>query len=96
MNAMDSLTVDAATVDTAVAAETVPNPVDTEADGKKPKALSKSVMKRFAINVASLFSVHAANMLLPLLTVPYVVRILGRSAWDYLISRRPTLLILPC
>ncbi len=40
-------------------------------------ALSKSVMKRFAINVASLFSVHVANMLLPLLTVPYVVRIIG-------------------
>lgn len=44
----------------------------------EPKsALSKSVLKRFAINVASLFSVHAANMLLPLLTVPYVVRIIG-------------------
>ncbi|WP_460985060.1 flippase [Spirosoma fluminis] len=39
--------------------------------------LSRSVMKRFAINVASLFSVHVANMLLPLLTVPYVVRIIG-------------------
>ena len=40
-------------------------------------ALSKSVLKRFTINVASLFSVHMANMLLPLLTVPYVVRIIG-------------------
>lgn len=40
-------------------------------------ALSKSVLKRFVINVASLFSVHVANMLLPLLTVPYVVRIIG-------------------
>lgn len=39
--------------------------------------LSKGVLKRFAINVASLFSVHVANMLLPLLTVPYVVRIIG-------------------
>lgn len=39
--------------------------------------LSKPVLKRFAINVASLFSVHVANMLLPLLTVPYIVRIIG-------------------
>lgn len=39
--------------------------------------MSKAVLKRFAINVASLFSVHVANMLLPLLTVPYVVRIIG-------------------
>lgn len=44
---------------------------------KPPVALSKSTMKRFAINVASLFSVNVANMLLPLLTVPYVVRIIG-------------------
>lgn len=42
-----------------------------------PKALSKSTLKRFVINVASLFSVNVANMLLPLLTVPYVVRIIG-------------------
>lgn len=48
------------------------NPV---AESKAP--LSKSTLKRFAINVASLFSVHVANMLLPLLTVPYVVRIIG-------------------
>lgn len=40
-------------------------------------ALSKSVLKRFTINVASLFSVQVANMLLPLLTVPYIVRIIG-------------------
>lgn len=40
-------------------------------------SLSRSVLRRFAINVASLFSVHVANMLLPLLTVPYVVRIIG-------------------
>ncbi|GAB3756413.1 flippase [Spirosoma pomorum] len=39
--------------------------------------LSKPVLKRLAINVASLFSVQVANMLLPLLTVPYVVRIIG-------------------
>lgn len=39
--------------------------------------LSKPVMKRFAVNVASLFSVHVANFLLPLLTVPYIVRIIG-------------------
>ena len=47
----------------------------TVAEGKP--ALSRSVLKRFTINVASLFSVHMANMLLPLLTVPYVVRIIG-------------------
>lgn len=41
------------------------------------EVLSKSILKRFAVNVASLFSLHAANMLLPLLTVPYVVRIIG-------------------
>lgn len=39
--------------------------------------LSRPILKRFAINVASLFSVHVANMLLPLLTVPYIVRIIG-------------------
>jgi O-antigen/teichoic acid export membrane protein len=39
--------------------------------------LPKSVLKRLAVNVASLFSVHVANMLLPLLTVPYIVRIIG-------------------
>ena len=44
--------------------------------GEAP-ALSKSVLKRFSINVASLFSVQLANMLLPLLTVPYIVRIIG-------------------
>jgi len=33
--------------------------------------------RRFAVNVASLFSVQLANMLLPLLTVPYLVRIIG-------------------
>lgn len=37
----------------------------------------RRVMKRFVINVASLFSLNVANMLLPLLTVPYVVRIIG-------------------
>lgn len=47
------------------------SPVATKA------TVSKATMKRFAINVASLFSVHVANMLLPLLTVPYVVRIIG-------------------
>ncbi|GAB3801658.1 oligosaccharide flippase family protein [Spirosoma humi] len=48
-----------------------------DSSSSKPKALSKPVLKRLAINVASLFSVHVANMLLPLLTVPYVVRIIG-------------------
>lgn len=36
-----------------------------------------SSVRRFAVNVASLCSVNVANMLLPLLTVPYVVRIIG-------------------
>jgi len=72
MTATDSLAVDTTTVPA-----TTENSAAVDADGKKPKALSKSVLKRFAINVASLFSVHAANMLLPLLTVPYVVRIIG-------------------
>ena len=49
---------------------------DTMVAGTKAP-LSKAVLRRFAINVASLFSVHVANMLLPLLTVPYVVRIIG-------------------
>lgn len=35
------------------------------------------MLKRFAVNVASLFSVQVANFLLPLLTVPYVVRVIG-------------------
>lgn len=45
--------------------------------GDKQGALSKSILKRFAVNVASLFSVQMANVLLPLLTVPYIVRIIG-------------------
>lgn len=44
---------------------------------KEEAGFSKPMMKRFAINVASLFSVQIANFLLPLLTVPYVVRIIG-------------------
>ena len=51
--------------------ETQPLPV------RPQSVLSKPTLKRFAINVASLFSVQMANMLLPLLTVPYVVRIIG-------------------
>ncbi|QMW04010.1 flippase [Spirosoma foliorum] len=50
---------------------------DVEAVAPKSSVLSKSTLKRFAVNVASLFSIHVANMLLPLLTVPYVVRIIG-------------------
>lgn len=38
---------------------------------------ARSSWSRFARNVASLGSVQLANMLLPLLTVPYVVRIIG-------------------
>lgn len=45
--------------------------------GGRHGVLSRATLKRFAINVASLFSVQMANMLLPLLTVPYVVRIIG-------------------
>ena len=53
------------------------NPDITPSFPRKQEVLSKSVLKRFAVNVASLFSLHVANMLLPLLTVPYVVRIIG-------------------
>lgn len=50
----------------------------TEEPPVEPAAtLSKPTLKRFAVNVVSLFSVHVANFLLPLLTVPYVVRIIG-------------------
>jgi PST family polysaccharide transporter len=44
---------------------------------KNEAGVAKPTMKRFAVNVASLFSVQIANFLLPLLTVPYVVRIIG-------------------
>jgi O-antigen/teichoic acid export membrane protein len=44
---------------------------------KNEVGVAKPTMKRFAVNVASLFSVQIANFLLPLLTVPYVVRIIG-------------------
>jgi len=44
---------------------------------KNEAGVAKPTMKRFALNVASLFSVQIANFLLPLLTVPYVVRIIG-------------------
>jgi O-antigen/teichoic acid export membrane protein len=44
---------------------------------KDEAGMAKPTMKRFAVNVASLFSVQIANFLLPLLTVPYVVRIIG-------------------
>jgi O-antigen/teichoic acid export membrane protein len=44
---------------------------------KTDAGVAKPTMKRFAVNVASLFSVQIANFLLPLLTVPYVVRIIG-------------------
>ena len=55
--------------------EQATRPVDTALSPSRP--LSKATLKRFAINVVSLFSVNVANMLLPLLTVPYVVRIIG-------------------
>ncbi|WP_240047255.1 flippase [Hymenobacter nivis] len=44
---------------------------------KNEAGMAKPTMRRFAVNVASLFSVQVANFLLPLLTVPYVVRIIG-------------------
>lgn len=44
---------------------------------KTEAGVAKPTMRRFAVNVASLFSVQIANFLLPLLTVPYVVRIIG-------------------
>ena len=36
-----------------------------------------SLHKKLASNIASLFTVQAANYLIPLLTLPYLVRILG-------------------
>jgi len=51
--------------------------VDNEPLPAPTSGFSKSILKRFAVNVASLFSVQVANFLLPLLTVPYVVRIIG-------------------
>ena len=50
---------------------------ESPASEQKQSVLSKATLKRFSINVASLFSVQMANMLLPLLTVPYIVRIIG-------------------
>lgn len=44
---------------------------------KNEAGIAKPSIQRFAVNVASLFSVQVANFLLPLLTVPYVVRIIG-------------------
>jgi O-antigen/teichoic acid export membrane protein len=44
---------------------------------KDEAGVARPTMRRFAVNVASLFSVQIANFLLPLLTVPYVVRIIG-------------------
>lgn len=44
---------------------------------KNEAGVAKTTMRRFATNVASLFGVQVANFLLPLLTVPYVVRIIG-------------------
>ncbi|WP_229755208.1 flippase [Hymenobacter cavernae] len=58
----------------------IPNTTVVEETGEVPAAAPTPApprMKRFAINVASLFSVQIANFLLPLLTVPYVVRIIG-------------------
>ena len=51
-----------------------PEVVTTTAPPPPPR---RGVLKRFVVNVASLFSLNVANMLLPLLTVPYVVRIIG-------------------
>jgi O-antigen/teichoic acid export membrane protein len=58
----------------------IQNTTVVEEDGTVPAAAPTPApprMRRFAINVASLFSVQIANFLLPLLTVPYVVRIIG-------------------
>ncbi|WP_245849541.1 flippase [Hymenobacter crusticola] len=58
----------------------IQNTTVVEEDGTVPAATPPPApprMKRFAVNVASLFSVQIANFLLPLLTVPYVVRIIG-------------------
>jgi len=60
----------------------IQNTTVVEEDGTVPGAAPVAApapprLKRFAVNVASLFSVQIANFLLPLLTVPYVVRIIG-------------------
>ena len=51
--------------------------VESEPVVASKSGFSRPVLKRLAVNVASLFSVQIANFLLPLLTVPYVVRIIG-------------------
>lgn len=52
-------------------------PAKEPTEGTPQSLWQRGVFRRFAVNVASLFSVHVANSLLPLLTVPYVVRIIG-------------------
>lgn len=61
------------------AAEVIPaeDPSQTSQPLERQPMLSKPTLRRFAVNVASLFSVQVANFLLPILTVPYVVRIIG-------------------
>jgi len=51
--------------------------ITTPADAVPAPTPVVSAGRRFAINVASLCSVNVANMLLPLITVPYLVRIIG-------------------
>lgn len=55
----------------------VADPTQTVQPLDQQPMLSKPTLRRFAVNVASLFSVQVANFLLPILTVPYVVRIIG-------------------
>ena len=45
---------------------------------KKIKSLSKNKdVKKLSVNFLSLFSVQGLNILLPLLTLPYLFRVLG-------------------
>ncbi|CCG98811.1 putative O-antigen transporter [Fibrella aestuarina BUZ 2] len=45
--------------------------------GRLVALLPQGQWRKFSINIASLFSVQVANYLLPLLTVPYVSRVIG-------------------
>lgn len=45
--------------------------------GKPDVLLPRGQWRRLSVNIASLFSVQVANYLLPLLTVPYVSRVIG-------------------
>lgn len=72
ITSLDTIDVQSADGTVEQRSEQVPSP-----GASRSSVLSKPIVKRLAVNVASLFSLHVANMLLPLLTVPYVVRVIG-------------------